>query len=357
MTESKQQAQLRVDSIHSFQQELVVLEKEKIVLLTEEQKQSITSYHTRIIERLSAQFDVDCNVEAKQLSLGMRVASFLGALAFAASVFFLFYQYWGRLSTVVQVSILCGASLLSFGITVLIRSRDLTGYFTKLAALVAYACFVLNIEMFGQIFNITPSDRAFIVWGAMAFLLAYACELRLLLVAGLLCVFAYISASVGEWGGLYWLDMGRRPEDFFPAAILIFCLPLLIRQDRFSGFATTYRLVGGLAALLTILVLSFWGDGSYLNWDKTFIEHCYQVTGFICSAAVIWVGAQYHWRELSNTGVVFFVIFLFTKFYDWWWENMPKYLFFLVVGLTALLALFVLRRLRGEDSAKTRSVR
>jgi uncharacterized membrane protein len=44
---------------------------------------------------------------------------------------------------------------------------------------------------------------------------------------------------------------------------------------------------------------------------------------------------------------VFFVIFLYTKFFDWWWESMPKYLFFLILGLLAILFLLVIRRLRG----------
>ena len=47
-----------------------------------------------------------------------------------------------------------------------------------------------------------------------------------------------------------------------------------------------------------------------------------------------------------NTGIVFFVFFLYTKFYQWWWEFMPKYLFFLMVGLTAVLILLILKRLR-----------
>jgi len=42
-----------------------------------------------------------------------------------------------------------------------------------------------------------------------------------------------------------------------------------------------------------------------------------------------------------------FVVLLYTKFFDWWWEAMPKYLFFLVLGLTAVLFLLVLKRLRG----------
>ena len=68
--------------------------------------------------------------------------------------------------------------------------------------------------------------------------------------------------------------------------------------------------------------------------------------GFVASALVIWLGARRGWPETVNTGIVFFVIFLYTKFYQWWWEIMPKYLFFLVVGLTAVLILLILKRLR-----------
>ena len=42
------------------------------------------------------------------------------------------------------------------------------------------------------------------------------------------------------------------------------------------------------------------------------------------------------------------MIFLYTKFFDWWWDVMPKYLFFLVLGLTAVLLLVVMRRLRAK---------
>lgn len=352
---TRQGAQQRVDAIHVFQAELATLETAGVISLTDEQHSALAAHHNAFIAKLTADFDVDRDVRSKQLSLGMRVASLLGALAFAASVFFLFYQYWGRLGTTAQVIILASASLISFLATVLIRSRDQTGYFSKLAALVGFACFVLNVTMLGQIFNITPSDTALLVWGAMAFLLAYACDLRLLLAAALICVLCFASARVGEWSGMYWIDFGRRPENFFPAAAVIFCVPIFVRQDGYSGFAATYRLIGMLAVLLPVLDLSFWGKGSYITWDPTTIEHCYQIVGFTASAAAIWLGARLHWPEVSNTGVVFFVIFLFTKFYDWWWDSMPKYLFFLVLGLTSLLALFVLRRVRGTNVASSGS--
>jgi uncharacterized membrane protein len=346
---TRQDAQRRVDDIRVFQTELAALEAAAVITLTDTQRDDIAAFHGQLVAKLTTSFDVDRDARSKQLSLGMRVASFLGALAFAASVFLLFYQYWGKLATGAQVVTLLCASVFSFGVTAVVRRRDGTGYFSKLASLVAFSCFVLNIVMLGQIFNITPGDKALLVYGATAFLLAYACDQKLMLTAGLSCVLGFVSARVAEWAGLYWLDFGERPENIFPVAVLIFITPLFHAQARFSGFASTYRLIGVLAILLPILALSFWGRASYLEWDPSTVEHCYQVLGFVASGAAIWMGTRRQWPETANSGVVLFVIFLFTKFYDWWWESMPKYLFFLIVGLTALLALFVMRRLRAES--------
>ncbi|MEO6172692.1 MAG: hypothetical protein ABIP02_06205, partial [Arenimonas sp.] len=179
------------------------------------------------------------------------------------------------------------------------------------------------------------------------FLLAYYCDLRLLLAAGILCVIAFISARTGTWGGMYWLDFGERPENFFPAAIIIFMLPQWISHERFTGFDSIYRVFGLLACLLPILVLSNWGQASYLNADPEIIEGSYQLLGFALSALVIWVGVRRQWSEVVNTGTTFFIIFIYTKMYDWWWEIMPKYLFFFVLALVAILAIVVLRRLRN----------
>jgi len=93
-------------------------------------------------------------------------------------------------------------------------------------------------------------------------------------------------------------------------------------------------------------VLGHWGLASYLPLDVSTIEVVYQTAGFVLSAAAVAVGLRWRWKEAVNIGVTFFVIFLYTKFFDWWWEWMPKYLFFLVIGLTAILALLVLKRWR-----------
>jgi uncharacterized membrane protein len=343
---SRSSAQQRADNIRVFRQELVRLEVEGALTLSEAQAQGLKAHHDTVLAGLAQSFDIDRDMRGKQLSWGMRIASFLGALALAASVFFLFYQFWGLFAETAQVAILIGAALASFGLTMWIQRRDSTGYFTKLAALVAFACFVLNIAMLGQIFNITPSDKALLPWAAYALLLAYACDLRLLLVAGLLCIDSFVAARFGTWSGMYWIHFGERPENFIPLSAVLFLLPQFLRHQRHDDFPAVYRLVGLMSLLLPVLVLGNWGDGSYLPWSDDAIEGFYQTAGFVLSAGAIWLGLRKQWTETTNGGIAFFVILLYTKFFDWWWEFMSKYLFFLLIGLTALLFLVVIKRLR-----------
>jgi uncharacterized membrane protein len=344
---SRTDAQHRADDIQVFRRELERLESEGVLALEVGQRDAVQAHHAQLLDEYAHAYDIDRDLKSRQLTLGMKAASFLGALALAASVFFLFQQFWGQFSTAAQVVLLVGSALGSFGFTLWLQPRDSSGYFTKLAAMVAFACFVLNLAMLGMIFNIAPSDKALLPWAALAFLFAYTCELRLLQAAGILCLIAFVSARTGTWGGMYWLDFGTRPENFFPAALGLMLFPRFVNHGGFPGFAAQYRVFGLLTLLLPVLVLGNWGYGSYLDWDANVVEGFYQITGFVLSGLAIYWGIRKQMGEVFNTGTVFFVIFLYTKFFDWWWESMPKYLFFLILGLLAILFLLVIRRLRG----------
>ena len=344
---SRTEAQQRADAIGVFRRELERLEREGVLTLTDAQRQAVSEHHGALLATYGESFDIDRDAGAKQLSLAMRIASFLGALALSTSVFLLFYQFWGRLTTPVQVTILIVAALGTLGLTIRVHARDTSGYFTNLAAMVALACFVLDISMLGQIFNITPSDTALVPWAAMAFLLAYTCDLRLLLAAGIALTIGYLSTRTGAWGGIYWPHFGERPENFIPAGVLLFVVPQFIRHHRFPGFPPIYRIFGLVAVLFPMLILSTWGMGSYTALDRETVERIYQVLGFATCAGAIWLGVRREWRETVNTGVAFFVLFLYIRFFDWWWDVMPKYLFFLILGLTAVGILLALRRARA----------
>jgi uncharacterized membrane protein len=343
---SRTEAQQRADEIQVFRSELARLEDEGVLRLDAAQQEAVATHHEAVLALLSRSFDIDSDSKAKQLSLGMRIASFVGAIALAASVFFLFYQFWGYFSTSAQVSILIVAAVGMLMATAWIDRRDASGYFTKLVALVAFACFVLNIVMLGQIFNITPSDKALLPWAALAFLLAYSYDVRLVQVAGILCVIAWVSARTGTSSGMYWIHFGERPENFFPAAIAIFLVPAVIDHKHFPGFAPVYRIFGMLALFLPVLVLANWGYGSYLDLSTDLIEGLYQIAGFAGTAALVWYGTKRHWQEVVNTGVTLFVIFFYTKLFDWFWAWMPKYIFFLLLSLSAILLLVIFKRMR-----------
>ena len=95
-----------------------------------------------------------------------------------------------------------------------------------------------------------------------------------------------------------------------------------------------------------LLVLANWGEASYILYDTDFVEGGYQLLGFALSGLAIWLGIRKQMPDTVNAGNVFFTVFLYIKFYDWWWEWMPKYIFFLLIGLTALLMLVFLQRLK-----------
>jgi uncharacterized membrane protein len=353
---SKTAAQKRADQIESFEAELEILEQEHVTSLADEQRTAITQYHGMLMERLAASFDIDSSKREKQLSLGMKIASFLGALGLSASAFFLFYQFWGKLSLQVQIFILISAPIFFLAAAMIASFREKTGYFSKVLGLLSLACFILNISIFGRIFNITPSENAFLMWGLLAFLLAYATDARLLLAAGIICISSYLSAKTGTWSGIYWIYFGQRPENFFPAAFILFMVSFL-PHEKFSGFAATYRVLALILFFIPVLILSNWGIASYMNFTRTEIEIIYQITGFVGSAVVIWLGIRKNLPEVVNTGNVFFTIFLYTKFYDWWWDWMPKYLFFLVIGLSAIFFLLVFKRIRNSYAKKVTEVK
>jgi len=353
---SKEQAQQRADQVAHFNAELKSLADDNVLRLSDEQQAAIHAYHAQLLTRYSETFDIDTSSKEKQLSMGMRIASFLGALALAASVFFLFYQFWGRFPTSLQIAISIVSPVAALAATLHVAQREKTGYFSKLLALITIACFVLNLVVLGQIYNIMPSDRAFIIWGALAFLLAYACDVRLLLVAAIICLDGVLSARVGVWSGCYWVDFGERPENFLPAAVIIFALPFVIRHRRYTAFEPIYRVYGLLVFFLPVLILAYWGNVSYFNLDNNTIEVIYQIVGFVSCAAMIAFGIRRGLSDVVNTANTFFVIFLYTKIYEWCWEWMPKYVFFLLVGLIAVLMLFIFKRIRDLMKAQVREI-
>jgi len=342
------QAQKRIDRIHSFRDELNTLELHEVLKLSPKAKEALSHYHARLIAELNEKFDTDATLTGKKLSLGMRILTFLGGLALSASVFFFFYRIWGNLSTFLQVCILVSGPLVSLGLMEWAARKEKTYYYATLFGLLTFTCFVLNLHVLGQIFNLTPSPRAFLVWGLFGIILAYHRGMKLLLIPGLLSLLTYLTSSVGSLAGHHWLSFWERPESFIVSGAVFLIFSILIQHREYPGFPWIYQLIGLLSIFLPVWYLGLSGFSSYINLDSKTVELIYQVLGFILAGLTIWLGIRFRQNGVANIGTTFFTLFLYTKFFDWWWEDIPKYLFFLILSIITLSLLALFKKLRNK---------
>jgi uncharacterized membrane protein len=344
---TREDAQRRVDRIRAFREELSELEQLGVVALGREQTEGLRRFHEEALASLAARFDVDSTDTERRLSLGMRVASFLGAIALSAAVYFFFYRFWGDLSTATQVVVLAAAPLAALAGMELAARRERTLHVAGILGLVAVACFVLDLNVLGATLNLTPAPGAFLAWSAFAGLLAYAYGLRLLLVVAISGFTVYFSSQVSTWMHCPWELLGRRPENLFLPAVLLLLMAAFVPSRGLPRFPPVYRACGLVVLFLALFVVSSRGQASYLPWPSGAVEVGYQLTSFLLAGLAILVGGRRGWREVETVGTVFLVLLLFARFFDWWWDWMPRWLFFLVIGALAVAMLLALRRLRS----------
>ena len=347
-TTAQRQAQQAADRIRLLRQELATPELQQLLALTPEQQSRFDDWSRAQLTELAQQFDVDTSASQKRVSWGMRIASTLGGIAICAAVVLFFVRYWGYLDTSVQVAIVSMVPLLALGAAEFAAVRERTLYFTGLLALVAFASFVMDLAVLGNVFNINSTERALLAWGTFALLLAYRYGLRLQLALSLLLLISYGAAMVAAHFGYRWFDFGQRPELVAFLSLLVFCVPFAIQHRRHDDFPPVYRLVGTLVFFLCLVSLAEWGIPSYLPYSHQNIERLYEFVGLLTSAGAIWLGIGRHWNGVVNTSATAFAIFLFTRLYHWWWNWMPKYLFFAVIGALGIGLVVAFRRVRGR---------
>jgi len=346
---TKAQAQQRVDQVSAFTRELAELERDGVLGLPPGDRARLDAYHAALLQQLAGRFDVDRSERQRRMSLGMRIASLLGAVTLSAAVVLFFYRFWGVLATPAQLAVLVAAPLLMLVAIDIAARREKTLYVASIMAAVATAAFVLDVNVVGVIFNMRPSPYALALWSGFALIVAYTCGLRLLLGAGIAAAMAFVCALAAKAAGLAWTVAITRPEPLLPAGALAMGAAFLASSRRRPGFPETWRLAGSVAILVPLIFLSTWSNVfSYLRWPENALGWSYNVAGFALGGAGIWVGIRAGWPEVIRVATGFLVVFLYAKCFDWWWDWMPRYLFFLLLGALAVAVLVVLGRFRSR---------
>ena len=345
-TNLRRKAQRRADRIAVFRAELAELEGEQALVLTSDQRSRLDAHLEGVLSTLSRQFGIDATESAKRISWGMRIASLLGGVAFGSAVVLFLHRFWGGVPAPAQVAMLVAAPLLLLGVAELMFCGRIDRYYTALVGLGTVVAFIMELNALGSIMNLAPSPHALLVWALFAILVAYAYGLRLLLGAGLLLMCAYTAAVWIAAQGGYWASFIDRSEFLIPAAVILYAVPWLTRHRDPYDFGFVYRVCGAAAGLTGLLVFST--SGHLCCWGVTYrvAEVFCQIAGMVLSAGVIFHGLRLGRSGLVSLGAVAFVVFLYVRLHSWWWHWMPKYLFFFLIGLTAIGLLLIFRRLR-----------
>jgi hypothetical protein len=342
---NRSEAQRRADRVRAFREELAAARADGALVLSPEQDASLAAYHERVLGELSRTFDVDVSEQQKKVSLGMQVAALLGGFALAASVVLLFFRIWGLIPTAAQVGLLVAAPVLMLGATEWSSRRGGLRFSTMVLAAVAFSAFVQTLQGLGQVFAITPTAAIFLALALFALVLAYGYDLPLLLLAGLVCLLLWLATVPVRLGGGWWGGFTDHAENFLFAGAVVFALSFL-RQPRYPDFPPVFRVVGLLPVYGAMLLMSYEGNTSRLDWDVDAVEGFYQAASFVVAGAMVALAISRRWLETVYLSAGALLVFLVAKYSDWWWDVLPRWLFFLLLGLFALALLGLFRRLR-----------
>jgi uncharacterized membrane protein len=225
------------------------------------------------------------------------------------------------------------------------RRADL--YYVGLIALAAGVALVMELSALGTVLNLTDSPQVLLAWGTFALFTAYAYGLRLILGAGLVLLCAWTAGLVLHMRGYNWPDFMESSQLLIPgAAISTWCLGCPVAGVRKGSTSSTGSAVSCSASFPSHALYS--GDLCCGYLAPHSVAAVYQVIGLLLAGALVADGLRLATTWLVNVGAVGFVVFLFVRLHSWWWNWMPKYLFFLMLGIIAFGLLLVFRRIRSR---------
>ena len=346
-TQSADDAQRRVDQIRGFRAELAALRATGVSPLSAEQEAALAAYHDQLLGDLARHYDVDATERAGQLSRGMRLLSFFGAVTLTAAIYSLVSHYWTRLDLPMQATLLAAFPLMALACVELSSRVERTLYIASLFAIVAYGSFWLALWELSDRLDIPLS--AYLLWPGVifGFALAMPYGFRIILAAALFTLAATVAASFFQAAGSHWPLVFERVELLMMASFsLLFLAVPLARLNRM--FLPVVRLVAVGVGLACLLMLSVYGDASLIPAGNGTIEAMYQAVMLVVCVAVLVVSVRARWSDTVRLASVMFALFLMSRYVDWFWDRWPAYVFFLILAVLAFVWLLALRRIRAR---------
>lgn len=179
-----------------------------------------------------------------------------------------------------------------------------------------------------------------LITSAVAFFTAYYFRLRWPLLAALLMFFHGVGSMSEYWGhGSYFLSV-QDPRSMSVVALTSIIFGYWHEHELENtklrhclGFGGLYLIFGLLYLNLSLWILTL--DWTELSWDLLFT---------IAGIAQIVAGARLKDSRFTGFGIVFLGINLYTRFYEYFWDDMSRAAFFTVAGMIALALAYLFER-------------
>jgi hypothetical protein len=176
---------------------------------------------------------------------------------------------------------------------------------------------------------------AALVYGFLGLALAS----RLIWVFGLLSLGGWFGAETGYqsgWGA-YYLGMAYPLRFVLFGLALTLASVLLMPRERIRPFFPSTRVIGLLYLFIALWILSIWGNHQgYDDWRRApQIELLHWALLFGLAAVIcIYLGLKHDDAVLRGFGLTFLFLNLYTRFFEYLWNNLHRGIFFAVLALS-----------------------
>ena len=129
----------------------------------------------------------------------------------------------------------------------------------------------------------------------------------------------------------------------YPLRFVIFGIGLIgasqvfKKQHRLNDFAVLTYFTGLLGLFFALWLLSIFGNhGDWDVWYETAQSGMilWDILFGVAAGVAIWYGLRYHDTKTKDIGIAFLLLNLYTRYFEYFWDNLHKVVFFSILALS-----------------------
>ncbi|MGC8770190.1 MAG: DUF2157 domain-containing protein [Brevinematia bacterium] len=249
--------------------------------------------------------------------------------------------------------------ILSFVFGVMLTEKKWKIYLPKTGnAIIVVACLILCADIFTIAKIIFPQGGNWsillLINSIIYFFIAYIRKNRVVLVLALIFIASWFGAQTGyvsDWG-FYFFGMSypMRFAVVSPILILIGYLHKKILPEVYFNFSKVYYVMGALYTNLSLWILSIIGNSDRIlsSSENYHLELLfYSIIWLMFNIIIFIIGAKYKNKIFTGFAIVFVILNLYTRYFEYFWDKFDKSLFFIILGsITITIGIFLEKKLK-----------